>query len=45
MQGVARKMEILILKTEKNLYYTQPGNREWVILIECVLLTGRKLGS
>ena len=28
MQGVARKMEILILKIEKNLYYTQLGNRE-----------------
>lgn len=42
-QGVTGKIKVMISKYEKNEYITQPGNREWVSLIECVSLDGRVL--
>ena len=45
MQRVARKLEVLIPKTEKNLYYIYLKKREQVILIEYILLTKKKLSS
>ena len=43
MQGVIGKEKVVINKYKQKAYMTQPGNREWVSLIECVSLDGRKL--
>ena len=43
MQGVIGKEKVVISKYKQKAYMTQPGNREWVSLIECVSLNGRKL--
>ena len=43
MMGVIAKLRVMISKHEKKAYMTQPGNREWVSLLECVSLTGKSL--
>ena len=41
MQGVVGKVKVIISRHEKRQYITQPGNREWVSLIEAVLVGGK----
>ncbi len=43
MMGVIAKLRVMISKHEKKTYMTQPGNREWVSLLECVSLTDKSL--
>lgn len=43
LQGVISKLRVIINKCEANQLITQPDNREWTSLIECVSVTGRKL--
>ncbi len=43
MQGVITKLKVVISKHEKKKHMTYYGNREWVSLIECVSMDGRKL--
>ena len=45
LQGVIAKLRVIISKEEVNQLITQPGNREWTSLIECISMTGRKLRS
>ena len=40
MQGVVRKFRVIISRQEKKEHITQPGNREWVFIIEYVLAVG-----
>jgi len=42
MMGFIGKVRVIISKYEKKVYMTQPGNREWVSLIECISLDGRR---
>jgi hypothetical protein len=41
MMGFIGKVKVIISKYEKKVYMIQPGNREWVSLIECISLDGR----
>ena len=43
LQGIIPKLKVMIGRHEKKAYMTQPGNREWVSLIECVSMDGRRL--
>lgn len=43
MMGVIAKLRVMISKHEKKAYMTQPGDREWVSLLECVSLKGKLL--
>ena len=44
MQGVIAKYKVMVSKYDKKkAYMTQYGNREWVSLIECILMDGRYL--
>ena len=43
LQGFIPKLKVMINKNEKKAYVTQPGNREWVSLIECISMDGRRL--
>lgn len=45
MQEVARKIQIIILKTDKNLYYIYFSTQEQVTSTEYYSLTGKKLSS
>lgn len=36
------KVKVIISKYEKKVYITQPRNRDWVILIKCILLDRRR---
>jgi hypothetical protein len=38
MLGVIGKTKVIVSKHEKKQYMTEPGNREWVLLIECIPL-------
>ena len=40
MMGLIRKVRVIVSKYDKKIYMTQPGNREWVSLIECISLDG-----
>lgn len=42
MMGFIGKVKVIISKYEKKVYMVQPGNREWVSLIECISLDGRR---
>jgi hypothetical protein len=42
MMGYIGKVKVIISKQEKKIYMTQPGNREWVSLIECISVDGRR---
>jgi len=42
MMGFIGKVKVIISKHDKKIYMTQPGNREWASLIECISLDGRK---
>ena len=42
-QGCIGKVKVMINKYEKKQYMSQPGNREWVSLIECISTDGRAL--
>jgi hypothetical protein len=42
MMGFIGKVKVILSKYEKKGYMTQPGNREWVSLIECISLDGRR---
>src|SRR6266480_1859128 len=41
MMGFIGKVRVIVSKHDKKIYMTQPGNREWVSLIECISLDGR----
>ena len=43
LQGFIEKLKVMIGKYEKKAHVTQPGNREWVSLIECISMDGRLL--
>jgi len=43
MMGVVGKVQVIVSKGEKNQVLPQCGNREWVSLIECILIDGRYL--
>jgi len=43
MMGLIRKVRVIVSKYDKKIYMTQPGNREWVSLIECISLDGRRI--
>ena len=43
MAGVTGKVKVMISKYEKKENVSQPGNREWVTLIECISQSGRVL--
>ena len=43
LPGMIGKVKVMISKYEKKGYMTQPGNREWITLIECISLTRVKL--
>ena len=36
MMGLIRKVRVIVSKYDKKIYMTQPGNREWISLIECI---------
>jgi hypothetical protein len=38
MLGIISKVKVIISKHEKKQYITEPGNCEWVLMIECILL-------
>ena len=40
MMGLIGKVRVIVSKYDKKIYMTQPGNREWVSLIECISLDG-----
>ena len=40
MQGVVGKAKVMISRHEKKQHLTQPGNREWVSIIEAVSMAG-----
>ena len=40
MMGLIRKVRVIVSKYDKKIYMAQPGNREWVSLIECISLDG-----
>ena len=42
MMGYIGKVKVVISRHEKKIYMTQPGNREWVSVIECISLDGRR---
>jgi hypothetical protein len=42
MMGFIGKVKVIISKYEKKVYMVQPRNREWVSLIECISLDGRR---
>jgi hypothetical protein len=43
LAGLIGKVKVMISKNEKKGYMTQPGNRDWVTLIECISQIGIKL--
>ena len=43
MMGSIGKQKCIIPKDQKKQYFTQPGNREWVTLTECISMNGRVL--
>jgi len=43
MMGLIGKVRVIVSKYDKKIYMTQPGNREWVSLIECISLDGRRI--
>jgi len=42
MMGYIGKVKVIVSKYDKKAYMTQPGNREWASLIECISLDGRR---
>jgi hypothetical protein len=42
MRGFISKVKVIISKYKKKVYMTQPGDREWVSLIKCISLDGRR---
>jgi len=36
--GYIGKVKVIVSKYDKKAYMTQPGNREWASLIECISL-------
>jgi hypothetical protein len=42
MMGFISKVKVIVSKYDKKVYMIQPGNREWVSLIECISLNGRR---
>ena len=38
LSDIIDKIKIIISKHEKKVYMTQPGNREWISVIECISL-------
>jgi DDE superfamily endonuclease. len=42
MLGLISKVKVIVSKYEKKVYMTQPGNREWATLIECISIDGCK---
>lgn len=45
MQGVIRKLRVMVSAGQRKEYMTQCGNRECVSLIECISITGQVLRS
>ena len=43
LMGVIKKLKVVIPRYEEKKHITQPGNREWVSIIECISTDGRKL--
>jgi hypothetical protein len=41
--GVIGKLKVVVSRSTKNVHLTQPGDREWASLIECISSDGRKL--
>jgi hypothetical protein len=42
MIGFISKVKVIISKYEKKIYMVQPRNREWVSLIKCISMDGRR---
>jgi DDE superfamily endonuclease len=42
MMGYIGKVKVIVSKYDKKIYMTQPGNREWASLIECISQDGRR---
>jgi len=42
MMGYIGKVKVIVSKYDKKIYMTQPGNREWATLIECILQDRRR---
>ena len=40
MKGIGDNAKVLISRKQKMAFATQPGNREWVSIIECIGLNG-----
>jgi hypothetical protein len=40
--GFIGKVKVIISKYKKKVYIVQPGNQEWVSLIKCISLDGRR---
>jgi hypothetical protein len=43
MMGVLAKLHIVVSRSQKKPFITQPGSREWVSMIECICRDGRVL--
>jgi hypothetical protein len=45
--GLGDKVKVLIPQSEAQAFITEPGNRDWVSIIECILggQSGGQLGS
>ena|SRR5450432_2549436 len=43
MVGMLQRTKVIISKYEMSKYMVEPGNKEWVSLIECVSMTGELL--
>ena len=42
MMGYIGKVRVIVSKHDKKIYMTQPGNREWATLIECISQAGQR---